>query len=178
MSEIHGMSQRGGSVVTHVRYGTAVHSPVIEAGMADVVMGLELLEAARYAPMLRRDGLLIANTQEIHPLPVLTGAAAYPAGLVAHLAELPIRVVPVDGLAEARAAGSVRAVNTVLVGVLARMMGTADATRWREAVVGLVKEAHREVNLTAFQRGFALGTALGESGAPRCSRGVKLTRSN
>ena len=160
VSEIHGMSQRGGSVVTHVRYGTEVHSPMIEAGTADVVIGLEALEAARHAPMLKRAGVLIVNTQEIRPLPVLTGAAAYPSDLLQRLSELPVRVRAVDGLAEARAAGSVKTVNTVLLGVLARESG-AEAARWRRAVTACVREVHRAVNLAAFERGYEVaGAAL------------------
>ena len=81
VSEVHGMSQRGGSVVTYVRYGEKVHSPVIDKGQADVIISFEILEAARYVDFLKKGGTLITNTQQINPMPVITGAAAYPADL-------------------------------------------------------------------------------------------------
>lgn len=166
VSEIHGMSQRGGGVVSHVRYGMEVHSPVIEAGTADVVLGLEALEAARHAPMLKQDGVLIMNTQEIRPMPVLTGAAVYPSDLLERLSTLPVRVRAIDGLQEAAAAGNVKTVNTVLLGVLAREIG-AEASRWRRAVAACVRDEHQAANLAAFDRGFALEATRPQEAAKR-----------
>jgi indolepyruvate ferredoxin oxidoreductase, beta subunit len=158
VSEIHGMSQRGGSVVTHVRFGAEVHSPVIEAGTADVLLAFELLEAARYVSMLRQNGLLIVNTQRIAPLPVLTGSVTYPADLLEKFEALPITTVALDGLAEAHAVGNVKTVNTILLGAYARRM-QFETTPWHRAIAESVREAHREVNLRAFDRGYELADA-------------------
>lgn len=160
VSEIHGMSQRGGSVVTHVRFGSEVHSPVIEAGAADVVLAFELLEAARYVPMLRRGGLVVVNTQEIQPLPVLTGSAKYPSDLLARFAALPITTVAVDGLREAQALGNVKTVNTILLGAYARRIESEPAT-WHSAISESVRESHRAINVRAFDRGYQIADASG-----------------
>lgn len=166
VSEIHGMSQRGGSVVTHVRFGSEVHSPVIEAGAADVVLAFELLEAARYVSMLREEGLMIVSTQRIHPLPVLTGSASYPADLLNQFKALPIRALAIDGLAEAQAVGNVKTVNTILLGAYARQVHS-EVAPWHEAISESVREAHREVNLRAFDRGYALAAAICSESAVR-----------
>jgi indolepyruvate ferredoxin oxidoreductase, beta subunit len=157
VSEIHGMSQRGGSVVTHVRFGPLVHSPVIEAGCADVVIAFELLEAARYVHMLRPGGVLLANTQQILPLPVLTGTAAYPSDLLRRFATLPITTIAIDALTEAQAIGNVKTVNTILLGAYARQTGT-DVAYWQRAITANVRDAHCAVNLAAFDRGYALAS--------------------
>jgi indolepyruvate ferredoxin oxidoreductase, beta subunit len=155
VSEIHGMSQRGGSVVTHVRFGAEVHSPVIEAGTADVVIAFERLEAARYVSMLRRDGILLVNTQQIPPLPVLSGAAVYPGDLLERFAELPIRTIACDALAEARTLGNLKTVNTILLGAFAGQ-SESDVASWHRAITSSVRDAHRAINLAAFDRGYAL----------------------
>lgn len=157
ISEIHGMSQRGGSVVTHVRYGDNVHSPVIEAGTADVVLAFELLEAARYVSMLRAGGTLLVNTQQIAPLPVLTGSATYPSDLLQRFAQLPIQTIALDASAEATLVGNVKAVNSILLGAYAKQSGS-DVSLWHTAIAASVREAHRLVNIQAFERGYALGT--------------------
>ena len=89
VSEVHGMSQRGGSVVTYVRYGDKVFSPVIDKGEADYIVSFEILEAARWLPFLKKDGQIVTNTQQIDPMPVITGAAEYPSDLVKKLFDLP-----------------------------------------------------------------------------------------
>lgn len=155
VSEIHGMSQRGGSVVTHVRFGSEVHSPVIEAGAADVVLAFELLEAARYVPMLRSGGLVVVNTQQIQPLPVLTGSVEYPNDLLARFAALPIETVALDGLHEAQALGNVKTVNTILLGAYARRIQSDPAT-WHHAISESVRESHRAINVRAFDRGYQI----------------------
>jgi indolepyruvate ferredoxin oxidoreductase beta subunit len=164
VSEIHGMSQRGGSVVTHVRFGSVVHSPVIEVGRAEVVLGLELLEAARYVGYLRPGGLLLLNTQRIMPLPVLTGAERYPDGLLDSLARLPIELLCVDALEIAREAGNPKATNVVLIGALARHL-QSDTEVWAAAIRDSVPSKHLELNLRAFERGYELGGAATRPGS-------------
>ncbi|HEY5962051.1 MAG TPA: indolepyruvate oxidoreductase subunit beta [Polyangiaceae bacterium] len=164
VSEIHGMSQRGGSVVTHVRFGDSVASPVIETGTADVVMAFELLEAARYIGMLKRNGLLIVSNQRILPLPVLTGKETYPVDLLERMTTLPIRVLSLDAMSEAQALGNIRTVNTILLGAYAKQSGAAPEP-FRRAVMNSVRDAHREVNLTAFERGFALASEVNAAGS-------------
>lgn len=153
VSEIHGMSQRGGSVVTHVRFGQDIHSPVIEKGQADILLGLELLEAARSIAHLRLGGMLIVAKQQILPLSVLTGAAEYPPQLLESLAKLPIRTYAVDALLSARRLGNTKAVNTVLIGVLARRI-SEDPTPWKAAVADVVPAQHRDLNQRAFDMGW------------------------
>jgi indolepyruvate ferredoxin oxidoreductase beta subunit len=153
VSEIHGMSQRGGSVVTHVRFGQEIHSPVIEKGQADMLLGLELLEAARSIAHLRPGGTLIVAKQQIQPLPVLTGASEYPPHLLDSLANLPITTCAVDTAPSARRLGNAKAVNTVLIGVLARRL-SEDPTPWQAAVAGVVPAKHRELNKMAFDMGW------------------------
>ena len=154
VSEVHGMSQRGGSVVTYVRFGDKVYSPVIDRGEADYIVSFELLEAARYLPYLKRGGRIVVSTQKIDPMPVITGAASYPEDLVRKLEDKEALVDAVDGLALARQAGSARAVNIVLMG---RLSGYFDipAEKWREAIRCLVPERFRELNLKAFELGRA-----------------------
>ena len=119
VSEVHGMSQRGGSVVTYVKYGDKVYSPVIEKGEADAVISFELLEAARCLPYLKKGGHLITSTQQIDPMPVITGAAEYPEDLVGKLRAAGADLVAVDALSLAEQAGTAKASNVVLMGVLA-----------------------------------------------------------
>ena len=87
LSEVHGMAQRGGSVVTYVRYGEKVTEPIVEEGQADVLIAFEKLEALRYAHFLKKDGVIIVNDQKIDPMPVVTGVAKYPEGIIEHLSE-------------------------------------------------------------------------------------------
>ena len=121
VSEVHGMSQRGGSVVTYVRYGDEVHSPIVDLGEADYMLAFEPLEAARYLPYLKKDGVIITNTRETMPMPVITGAAAYPENIVEKL-KARANVVALDAMQLALEAGNAKAVNMVLMGVLAARM--------------------------------------------------------
>ena len=155
VSEIHGMSQRGGSVVTHVRFGAEVHSPVVELAAADAVLAFELLEAARYAPYVRPGGMLIASKQRILPLPVLTGTIAYPENLEESLLARPIRCLLIDARRHAEALGEIRTVNTLMLGVLARHL-TDELEAWKEAVRACISPAHARVNLAALEAGWAL----------------------
>lgn len=116
VSEVHGMSQRGGSVVTYVRYGSKVYSPVIDKGEADNILSFELLEAARWVEYLKPGGKIITNTQQINPMPVITGAAAYPQGVEEKLQSAGIHLDAFDALSLAMQAGSSKAVNIVLLG--------------------------------------------------------------
>lgn len=152
VSEVHGMSQRGGSVVTYVKYGEKVSSPVIDKGEADYIVSFELLEAARWVPYLKIGGKLITNTQQIDPMPVITGAAEYPGDLVEKMKVKGVDVLAFDALSPALQAGNAKAVNVVLMGVLSTMLGF-DKSLWTDAVKALVPEKLQQLNLEAFELG-------------------------
>lgn len=152
VSEVHGMSQRGGSVVTYVRYGEKVYSPVIEKGEADAVISFELLEASRCLPYLKKGGKLITSTQQIDPMPVITGAMEYPENLVEKLESAGVDVTTVDALSLAEQAGTSKASNVVLMGVLASKMDFPDEL-WQNALEQCVPPKFLELN----KRAFALG---------------------
>ncbi len=153
VSEVHGMSQRGGSVVTYVRYGETVFSPVICRGEADYIISFEKLEAARWAECLAPNGKIIVNTQEIDPMPVITGAASYPHDALEKLSDGGIEVDAFDALSLAEKAGSQKAVNIVLLGRLARSLDIPyDA--WLSAIEGSVAERFVEMNKRAFALGY------------------------
>ena len=151
VSEVHGMSQRGGSVVTYVKYGEKVYSPVIEKGEADAVISFELLEAARCLPYLKKGGHLITSTQKIAPMPVITGAAEYPENLVEKLEAAGAELVAVDALSLAEQAGSPKASNVVLMGVLASRMNFPEEL-WQKAIEECVPPKFLELNKKAFDR--------------------------
>ena len=152
LSEGHGMSQRGGSVVTYVKYGEKVYSPLVDKGEADFILSFEAVEGARYLEMLKKDGTLITNTQEIYPITVITGGASYPAEPTQKLSKL-CDVKAVDALALARAAGSEKAVNTVLIGVLSNYLPEIEQDAWLGAIEKLVKPKFVELNKKAFVSG-------------------------
>jgi len=154
VSEVHGMSQRGGSVVTYVRWGEKVYSPIIDRGQADAILSFELLEAARWTEYLKPGGRLITNTQQINPMPVITGAARYPEGLEGKLRALGIDLDAVDALSLAEEAGSSKAVNIVLLGRLSRWFDFTEA-EWLEAIEQSVPPRFLELN----KKAFALGRA-------------------
>lgn len=157
VSEVHGMSQRGGSVVTYVKSGEngeKVYSPLIDFGEADIILSFELLEAARYLPYLKKGGTIITNTQQIDPMPVITGAANYPEDLGGKLIESGAQLIAVDALDIARQAGSEKAVNVALIGVLSKHLGI-DEEIWKDAVRSCVKPAFEQLNLKAFELGRA-----------------------
>lgn len=149
VSEVHGMSQRGGSVVTYVRYGEQVHSPIIEKGEADYILAFELLEAARYLPYLKKGGKIIVNHQQIDPMPVITGAAAYPEELLEKMRATGAEIIDVDALSTAEQAGSAKAVNVALIGTLAKNSSFA-REQWEKSIEQTVPERFRELNLKAF----------------------------
>lgn len=152
VSEVHGMSQRGGSVVTYVRYGEKVYSPIIDKGEADFIVSFELLEAARWTEYLKEGGKIIANTQQINPMPVITGVAEYPSALAEKIADLKIDIDAFDALSLAEEAGSSKAVNIVLMG---RLSNYFDATEeeWLKAISESVPEKFLELNKKAFSLG-------------------------
>ena len=153
VSEVHGMSQRGGSVVTYVKYGEEVCSPIIEKGEADYILSFEQLEAARWLPFLKKGGKLIVNTQKIDPMPVVIGTAEYPDGVIEAIAATGTDVTSVDALPLAVEAGSSKAVNVVLMGVLAAKTDI-DYDVWVEAVKATVPPKFLELNLKAFELGY------------------------
>ena len=154
LSEVHGMSQRGGSVVTYVKYGDKVYSPIIGKGEADIILAFEMLEAYRAMPYLKKDGVMIVNTQTIDPMPVITGAAAYPENISKKL-EDKIKLVQVDALAKAQEAGNIKAVNVVLIGVMAKNTDIS-YEKWVETIKKTVPERFLEANLKAFDLGYKL----------------------
>lgn len=154
VSEVHGMSQRGGSVVTYVKFGEKVYSPVIDKGEADIILAFEELEAYRALPWLKKGGRIIVNTQKINPMPVITGAAQYPSDITKKL-ESVASVTSLDALSLAENAGSAKAVNVVLIGVLAKSTDIPYET-WIETVKATVPEKFRDVNLKAFDLGYKL----------------------
>lgn len=153
VSEVHGMSQRGGSVVTYIRYGEKVYSPVIEKGQADMIVSFEQLEAARYVSYLKKDGTIITNTQKISPMPVITGAAEYPDGIIDKIKAMGINIIAVDALSAAEKAGSARAVNVVLMGVLSKVLPGIELDAWKKAVEKFVPAKVIEINEKAFDLG-------------------------
>ena len=152
VSEVHGMSQRGGSVVTYVRFGAKVYSPVIDKGQADYIVSFELLEAARWTEYLKPDGKIIVNTQQINPMPVIIGAAAYPENLVQKMLDAGIDVDAFDALTLATEAGSSKAVNIVLMGHLSRNFDFTEE-EWMQAIEQSVPAKFLELNKKAFQMG-------------------------
>lgn len=155
ISEVHGMSQRGGSVVTHVRMGEKVYSPVVEKGTADFIMAFEQLEGARYIDWLKQEGTLIVNTQQIDPMPVVAGAVKYPGDLVKELSELPIKLYSIDAVELAKRSGNVKTANIVLIGILASITDIPKEM-WQEAIKETVPEKFVEENLKAFELGYEI----------------------
>lgn len=153
VSEVHGMSQRGGSVVTYVRYGEKVYSPVIDEGEADCIVSFELLEAARWMRFLKKDGVIVTNTQTIDPMPVITGAAEYPSDLVNKMTAVGVKVDAMDALTLAEEAGSSKAVNLVLLGRLSRYFNDILQDAWQEAITACVPEKFLDLNKKAFDLG-------------------------
>lgn len=154
VSEVHGMSQRGGSVVTYVRFGDKVYSPVVDLGEADYILSFELLEAARWIGYLKEGGTLVTNTHQTPPMPVITGAAEYPENIVEKLSGR-AKVVALDALPLAEQAGSAKAVNVVLIGVLSKIMPIPEEV-WLQAIRETVPPKFLEMN----EKAFALGRAL------------------
>ena len=154
VSEVHGMSQRGGSVVTYVRYGEKVYSPIVTEGEADLILAFERLEAARWLSYLKKDGKLIVNDQRITPMPVITGAMEYPENILEKLKEKGIQITALDALSLAEQAGTAKAVNVVLMGVLSASMPFPEEI-WQAALEKCVPAKFLDMN----KKAFALGRA-------------------
>jgi len=153
VSEVHGMSQRGGSVVTYVKYGDSVNSPIIEKGEADIVISFEQLEAARWLEYMKKDGKMIVNTQTIDPMTVVTGAAQYPQGVIEALKASGADITAIDALSLAMEAGSSKAVNVVLIGVMAKHMDIS-RDEWMKVIEKTVPAKFLELNKKAFDLGY------------------------
>ena len=155
VSEVHGMSQRGGSVVTYVRYGDEVYSTLIDKGEADILLSFEALEAARWLPYLKKDGVVITNTQRLNPMSVVMGKAPYPDDILEKIKAAGVNPVEVDALALAEEAGSAKSVNVVLLGIAAKHIGL-DKQLWLDAVKSTVPPKTVDMNVAAFEKGYEL----------------------
>ena len=154
LSEVHGMAQRGGSVVAYVRYGEKVAEPIVEEGQADVLIAFERLEALRYAHFLKKDGVIIVNDQRIDPMPVVTGVAKYPDGIIEKLSKK-YRVVSVDAMDEAIKMGNSRVFNVIILGIAAKNMDFPKE-QWIEVIKKTVPPKTIDINVAAFEKGYEL----------------------
>ena len=155
VSEVHGMSQRGGSVVTYVRFGDKVYSTLIDKGEADILLSFEALEAARWLPYLKKDGVVITNTQRLNPMSVVMGKATYPDDILEKIKAAGVNPVEADALALAEEAGSAKSVNVVLLGIAAKHIGL-DKQLWLDAVKSTVPPKTVDMNVAAFEKGYEL----------------------
>ena len=155
LSEVHGMAQRGGSVVTFVRYGTEVAEPIVEEGQADVLIAFEKLEALRYAHFLKKDGVIIVNDWRIDPITVVTGAAAYPDNIIENLSK-EHKVYAIKAMEEAEKIGNVKAFNVIVLGLAARHMDFEKET-WLAVIEQTVPPKTVDINKKAFLTGFEGG---------------------
>ncbi|RCK81318.1 MAG: Indolepyruvate oxidoreductase subunit IorB [Candidatus Ozemobacter sibiricus] len=153
-SEVHGMAQRGGSVVSHVRFGPAIHAPLIRQGEADILLAFEELEALRWAEYLKPNGLVLVNRQRILPMSVSAGSSVYPTEIISLLEKLPARVRAVPALDIAKELGNQKCVNVVLLGVLARQLPAIDRPTWDAALRERIPAKLLDLNVKAFERGW------------------------
>lgn len=151
-SEVHGMAQRGGSVVSHVRFGTKVYSPIIPEGEADILVGFELLEAYRYLPLMKKSAGIVVNNLMINPPSVSTGEESYPEGLPEKISKAYPESIFIDGIELAKQAGNAKTANTVLLGALSVLSGTVQKF-WLGAIEKMVPAKTLEVNKKAFELG-------------------------
>jgi len=152
MSEVHGMAQRGGSVTTQVRFGEKVYSPLIEKGKVDVIVSFEKSEAARYLPYLKKDGYVVINDYEIHPVPVLTGKEKYPENVNERLTDLVGKTVIIKAAEIAENLGNIKAQNVVLLGALIKVL-KLEEINWNEVISAIVPSKAIELNKKAFEAG-------------------------
>lgn len=152
VSEVHGMSQRGGSVVTYVKMGDKVYSPLIEKGEADIIIAFEKLEALRWIDYLKNGGTLIVNDQEIDPMPVIAGKTKYPENILKKLNDSGIRMMSTDALRIAGDCGNIKAVNIVLIGLMSKSTDI-DRSVWLEAIREVIPQKLLDVNIKAFCAG-------------------------
>ena len=161
VSEVHGMAQRGGSVVTYVKCSEKVHSPVIGKGEADLILAFEQLEAARWLPFLKPGGRILISTQQIDPMPVITGAEAYPENIIDKIDVSEKNIVAVDAPELAEKAGSSKAINVVMIGAMVRFMGLSKY-QFEDALTETVPEKYLKMNQTAFNLGYNAIMSTGE----------------
>lgn len=154
LSEVHGMAQRGGSVVTFVRYGDNVAEPIVEEGCADVIIAFERLEAKRYAHFLKKDGVMIVNDQRIDPITVVTGVAQYPEGIIEELSQI-CKVYTVNAMDEAKKLGNSKVFNIIVLGVAAQHMDYSKE-QWLEVIEKTVPPKTIEINKQAFMTGYEM----------------------
>lgn len=154
LSEVHGMAQRGGSVVTFVRYGEQVAEPIVEEGQADVLIAFEKLEALRYLHFLKKDGVVVVNDWRIDPITVVTGAASYPEGIIERLKK-ERKTIVVEAMAEAKKLGTSKVFNVVVLGAAARHM-TFSKEQWISVIESTVPPKTIEINKAAFEAGYRL----------------------
>ncbi|MBP5624039.1 MAG: indolepyruvate oxidoreductase subunit beta [Lachnospiraceae bacterium] len=152
LSEVHGMAQRGGSVVTFVRYGEKVAEPIVEEGQADVLIAFERLEAMRYVQYLKEDGVLIVNDQRIDPMPVVTGAAQYPENIIENLSKK-YKVYSIDAQSEALKMGNPKVFNIIVLGMAAKHMNFTKE-EWLDVIEKTVPPKTIDINKQAFIKGF------------------------
>lgn len=157
LSEVHGMSQRGGSVITCVKIGEKIFSPIIDEGSADVILSFEQVEAARWLSYLKKGGTVITNTQKINSMPVITGAVAYPERVIEILQESGVNVISLDALRLAEDCGSAKAVNVVLLGVLAAQLPEIPDAVWNQCLESVIPPKVMEINRKAFAAGRSVG---------------------
>ena len=152
LSEVHGMAQRGGSVVTFVRYGQKVNEPVVEEGCADIIIAFERLEALRYAHFLKKDGIIVVNDCRIDPMTVVIGASIYPENIIETL-EKEHKVYSIDGVSIAKELGNSKVLNSVVLGLSAKYIGFSKE-EWLNVLKSTVPQKTIELNEKAFLRGF------------------------
>lgn len=155
LSEVHGMAQRGGSVVTHVKMGEKIYSPVISEGSADVILAFEMLEANRYIHFLKKDGLVVINSQKILPMPVVAGQVKYPDNLDERLKKVTDRIIYADALKAAEECGNIKTLNIIVLGVLCKNLNL-DVLCLKKAIKETVPEKLTELNLKAFEKGYSI----------------------
>jgi len=160
LSEVHGMSQRGGSVITCVKIGSKISSPIIDEGQADFILSFEELEAIRWLSYLKVGGSVITNTQKINPMPVISGVAKYPEEIIEKLNTAKISNISLDAFDIATKCGSSKAVNVVLLGVLAAHIKDVSKEIWQECINAVIPEKLLQINRKAFEAGYELGTKI------------------
>jgi indolepyruvate ferredoxin oxidoreductase beta subunit len=162
MSEVHGMAQRGGSVITYVRIGNSVNSPIIEKGEADILLCFEKLEALRWIEYAKKDSVIIINDQQIDPMPVIIGKSTYPENIVEKISSVYSNVYAINALDIAKKLGNIKVLNIVMLGLMAASTEISKEI-WHEAIRETVKERFIELNLKAFDEGYRMaGSMLNE----------------
>ncbi len=159
MSEVHGMSQRGGSVITYVKIGSDVKSPIIEKGEADILLCFEKLEALRWLDYAKRDCAIIVNDQKIDPMPVIIGKAMYPGDIIKNITSRFSNVCAIDALETARKLGNIKVLNIVMVGLMAKSTDIP-VEIWHEAIRETVKVKFVDINLKAFDEGYEIAGCM------------------